>query len=232
MDRGYVPVRAIAEAVLERMTRLGLIWRLRPGRVASVGADGTVRVLHDGDSEPIPVVSMVGPVAVGARVFVVKSPPAGNHIVGWTARPSMLPAWARKTAEPENRTAGFVPDAQLVLPIPAAGTYALLGSVWFRSTITADFKARFVFSAGSGTVRWSADGPSLADATKPDFGLVFDNGAVSLSGNSAFQRVWVQGTVIANGPAALTLEWAQNTLDAASSTFVLRDSWLRLEPIR
>ncbi|MGC4864765.1 hypothetical protein ACLQ3B_04925 [Micromonospora sp. DT53] len=73
--------------------------------------------------------------------------------------------WAHKTTEPENRTASFVPDPQLVLPIPAGGTYALVESVWFRSTITADFKARFVFSAGSGTVRWSADGPSLADAT-------------------------------------------------------------------
>lgn len=232
MDRGYVPVRAIAEAVIERMTRLGLIWRLRPGRVTSVGADGTVRVLHDGDTEPIPVVSMVGSVEVGARVFVVKSPPAGNHIVGWAARPSMLPVWARKTAEPENRTVEFVPDAQLVLPIPAGGTYALLGNVWFRSTTTAAFKARFVFSAGSGSMRWSADGPLLAGATKPELGLAFDSATVALSGTGAFQRVWVQGTVTADGPATLTLEWAQNTLDAASKTCVLRDSWLRLESVR
>jgi hypothetical protein len=227
-----VQVRAIAEAVLDRMNRLGLTWRLRPARVVSVAADGTIRALHDGDTQPIRVVSMVGPVAVGARVFVLKTPPAGNHIVGWAGRPSTLPIWARKASEPENRTAGFVADPHLVLRIPAAGTYALVGNLLYRSTTNADFKARFVFSAGSGSLRWSADGPSLGDATKPDFSLVFDNAALALSGTGAFARAWVQGMVNADGPATLTLEWAQNTADANSSTLVLRESWLRLEALR
>lgn len=83
-----VQVKAIAEAVLEKAIRLGLTWRLRPATVTSVGSDGTIRALHDGDQVPIRVASMVGPVAVQARVMVLKTPPAGNHIVGWVGTPA------------------------------------------------------------------------------------------------------------------------------------------------
>ncbi|MEH1014595.1 hypothetical protein V6U90_15975 [Micromonospora sp. CPCC 206060] len=83
-----LPVKAIAEAVLQRALSMGLTWRLRPATVVSVAGDGTVRVLHDGDNVPIRVVSMVGPVAVRARVMVLATPPAGNHIVGWAGTPA------------------------------------------------------------------------------------------------------------------------------------------------
>ncbi|MBM0228050.1 hypothetical protein JNW87_23545, partial [Micromonospora sp. ATA51] len=82
-----LPVKALAEAVLEKAIRLGLTWRLRPATVTSVGGDGTIRALHDGDSQAIRVTSMIGPVAVRARVMVLKTPPAGNHIVGWVGTP-------------------------------------------------------------------------------------------------------------------------------------------------
>lgn len=80
-----VPVKALADAVLERARRLGLVWRLRPATVTSAG---TIRVQIDGDTAPIRVVSMLGPVAVGARVMVLITPPAGNHIVGWIGAPA------------------------------------------------------------------------------------------------------------------------------------------------
>ncbi|MEU0151497.1 hypothetical protein [Micromonospora fulviviridis] len=82
-----VPVKALAEAVLEKAVRLGLTWRLRPATVTSVGADGTVRALHDGDSQAIRVTSMIGAVPVRSRVMVLKTPPAGNHIVGLVGSP-------------------------------------------------------------------------------------------------------------------------------------------------
>ncbi|MFI7283082.1 hypothetical protein ACIBOV_22760 [Micromonospora chersina] len=82
-----VPVKALAEAVLEKAVRLGLTWRLRPATVTSVAGDGTIRALHDGDSQAIRVTSMIGAVPVRARVMVLKSPPAGNHIVGLVGSP-------------------------------------------------------------------------------------------------------------------------------------------------
>ncbi|SCL43432.1 hypothetical protein [Micromonospora aurantiaca (nom. illeg.)] len=82
-----VPVKALAEAVLEKAVRLGLTWRLRPATVTSVASDGTIRALHDGDTQAIRVTSMIGAVPVRARVMVMKSPPAGNHIVGLVGSP-------------------------------------------------------------------------------------------------------------------------------------------------
>ncbi|MFI7430754.1 hypothetical protein ACIBPB_27540 [Micromonospora sp. NPDC049836] len=82
-----VPVKALAEAVLEKAVRLGLTWRLRPATVTSVAGDGTIRALHDGDSQAIRVTSMIGAVPVRSRVMVLKSPPAGNHIVGLVGSP-------------------------------------------------------------------------------------------------------------------------------------------------
>ncbi|MBC9004836.1 hypothetical protein, partial [Micromonospora aurantiaca (nom. illeg.)] len=82
-----VPVKALAEAVLEKAVRLGLTWRLRPATVTSVANDGTIRALHDGDTQAIRVTSMIGAVPVRARVMVLKSPPAGNHIVGLVGSP-------------------------------------------------------------------------------------------------------------------------------------------------
>ncbi|MFR9780148.1 hypothetical protein ACL02O_29345 [Micromonospora sp. MS34] len=82
-----VPVKALAEAVLEKAIRLGLTWRLRPATVTSVAGDGTIRALHDGDTQAIRVTSMIGAVPVRARVMVLKTPPAGNHIVGLVGSP-------------------------------------------------------------------------------------------------------------------------------------------------
>ncbi|WP_319461212.1 hypothetical protein [Micromonospora sp. RTP1Z1] len=83
-----VPVKALAEAVLEKAIRLGLTWRLRPATVTSVAGDGTIRALHDGDTQAIRVTSMIGAVPVRSRVMVLKSPPAGNHIVGLVGSPA------------------------------------------------------------------------------------------------------------------------------------------------
>jgi hypothetical protein len=81
-------VKAIAEAVLESMGRLGLMWRLRPATVVRIDDDGTPYAVLDGDTAAIRVNSMVGPVAAHARVMVVTTPPAGNHIVGWAGPPA------------------------------------------------------------------------------------------------------------------------------------------------
>lgn len=232
MSDRQVPVRAIAEAVLERMIRLGMTWRLRLARVVTIAADGTIRALHDGDSEPIRVVSMVGPVQPGARVFVLRSPPSGHHIVGWAARPSTLPTWACKSSEPQNATATFVADPELVLQIPAAGRYALTGAVWYESSVAAGFKAQFVFTSGSGSLQWAADGPTSSETSLPHMGLTFNGGQLTLGATGSFDRSWVQGTVMADGPATLTFQWAQATGMSAAITRVLTYSWLRLEAMR
>lgn len=77
--------KVLAESIIDRMQRLGLMWRLRPGTVVEPAADGTVRVLGDDptDTTPMRVVSLIGPVPVDARVMLILSPPSGAHIIGY-----------------------------------------------------------------------------------------------------------------------------------------------------
>ena len=83
VDASDLPLKALAEGIAERGDSLGLTWRLIPATVSPAGDSGEMRVTLDGDSTSIAAVSMIGRLAVGARVFVILSPPAGVHIVGF-----------------------------------------------------------------------------------------------------------------------------------------------------
>lgn len=78
-----LPVKALAAGIAERGKELGLTWQLVPATVSLPGDSGEMRVVLDGDSTPIPAVSMIGRLARDSRVFVIISPPAGVHIVGF-----------------------------------------------------------------------------------------------------------------------------------------------------
>jgi hypothetical protein len=78
-----LPIVEIARAIQERAEELGLTWRLVPATVAPPGPNGQMRVVYDGDTEQVDAVSMIGRLPVGGRVFVIVSPPAGVHIVGF-----------------------------------------------------------------------------------------------------------------------------------------------------
>ncbi|MFI5493563.1 hypothetical protein [Actinoplanes sp. NPDC051859] len=118
---GGLPVKAIAEAVLDRARRTGLVWRLRPATVTDT-VNGTVRVRLDGDSQPIGVASMIGPVAVAARVMVLITPPAGNHIVGWAGPPA-----------PGGGPAGLAFSDSNSVPVAATPTVVLSAPVVLRA---------------------------------------------------------------------------------------------------
>lgn len=83
-----VPIKALAEAFVARADQLGLTWRLRPATIAKPAADGSLRGIYDGDTEPLPLTSLVGPLLAGARVQCLITPPAGNHVVGFVSGPS------------------------------------------------------------------------------------------------------------------------------------------------
>ncbi len=78
-----MPLKALAEGIAERGDALGLTWQLIPATVATPGDSGEMRVTLDGDSVAVAATTMIGRLAVGARVFVILSPPAGVHIVGF-----------------------------------------------------------------------------------------------------------------------------------------------------
>lgn len=78
---------ASVDELVQQADRLGLTWGLRPGTVTDVSDGGSPynpRVQMDGDPQNIalPTVSLIGGLALGMRVQVMRVPPAGNYIIG------------------------------------------------------------------------------------------------------------------------------------------------------
>lgn len=74
-------VTAGVEAMIGEFDRLGARWRLRAATVIA-GSSTLQQVTLDGDSEPVPIISMVGALAVGSRVWCVSIPPSGTYVIG------------------------------------------------------------------------------------------------------------------------------------------------------
>lgn len=61
--------------------RLGLTWQMVKATTVGMGVDGTtVLAVVDGDTEILGMISMVGALPVGARVWVMVVPPGGNYV--------------------------------------------------------------------------------------------------------------------------------------------------------
>jgi hypothetical protein len=72
-------VTSAVEQVLENPRALGLSWSLR---MATVLGTTPLVVVYDGDTEVVNAISMIGPLAQGARCYVILVPPSGNFVVG------------------------------------------------------------------------------------------------------------------------------------------------------
>lgn len=69
------------QEIQDRAKSLGLTWGLRLATVVSVFT-GQVIATYDGDTVAIPMVSMIGTLGPGERVYAMSVPPSGNFIVG------------------------------------------------------------------------------------------------------------------------------------------------------
>lgn len=75
------PILAAVQEAIAQSRALGLTWALR---MATVVTTNPLTILYDGDTIVINAVSMVGPLAIGQRVYVLFVPPGGNFITGVT----------------------------------------------------------------------------------------------------------------------------------------------------
>lgn len=82
----------LIRSIIENADRLGLVWKLRPGTVASTSAT-VMQVILDGSTVPIRCVSLLGPMMVGTRVMTVLTPPSGCHVIGMAG----ISGWASLT---------------------------------------------------------------------------------------------------------------------------------------
>lgn len=103
---------ARVKAITDNAERLGLVWVRTVGEV--FGED-PVTVQVDGDTEPVGMTSMIGPVFQGQRVYVDQIPPAGNFIVGHVAAPrGVATVWGdRQTLATTTSSMSFTVPASL-----------------------------------------------------------------------------------------------------------------------
>lgn len=169
---GTAMAQAQTQALIENAQRLGLIWVRRPATISSADL-GAVTAIFDGDTEPIAMTSMIGPVGVDQRVYVDIVPPAGNFIVGivvtsWIA-PTLLNSWTNfgsgfqsarfrrlisGQVEIQGLVTGGTGPASTVFTLPAG--YRPTAALVF-STIANNAIARLDVEA-DGDVRWQAGG--------------------------------------------------------------------------
>lgn len=127
-----LPIKEIALAIASRGEELGLIWRLVPATVAQPGPGGVMRVILDGDTVAIDAVTMIGRLPVGGRVFVILSPPAGVHIVGFLGYdfPQSVPGEAIGRPRLITTTVDFPSSSTTVAPVTALAFTVVANGVY------------------------------------------------------------------------------------------------------
>jgi hypothetical protein len=72
-----------ASTIAENAKRLGLVWTMRPATVVSYDrTTGMATAIFDGDTVPLTMTSLAGPLTAAQRVMVMIVPPSGNFIIG------------------------------------------------------------------------------------------------------------------------------------------------------
>lgn len=137
------------QAIRDNAARLGLIWELRPALVVGTISTNRASVIVDGDTDPIDVTSMIGAVRPGDRVYVIKSPPSGNHIVGFCGA-SSGPATLRSLV-------GSNVSANGILATSTGSEVAVLSTDYFEESIYR-FEPGYVFRATLVLGVFSTDG--------------------------------------------------------------------------
>lgn len=80
---------ATTDAIVDRAKHLGLTWGLRMATVDDGTVASAVLATYDGDDVSIGMVSMVGTLTAGARVYVLQVPPGGNFIISGSSPPGL-----------------------------------------------------------------------------------------------------------------------------------------------
>ena len=90
---------AMVQTIQENAKRLGVSWDLTMATVLDGSDSSSISAVFDANADTnVPtqgLISTIGAVAPGARVYVLQLPPAGNYIIGLAEQPGLF--YARKT---------------------------------------------------------------------------------------------------------------------------------------
>lgn len=129
-----------AQAIVTNANRLGLTWRLR---LASVTADisaNSIEARLDGDVNSIVMISMVGSIPVGRRVYVITIPPAGNYVVGLVdaTRSGQRIASSLRTSSVGTFTAETIVDTITAPGLINGATYGVWWYAQIQTSVAGD----------------------------------------------------------------------------------------------
>lgn len=116
------------QATVDTSSRLGLTWKLRIGTVAEFVSVNRVTVRLDGDESSLTMVSMIGNLAPGIRVYVLTIPPAGNYVTGTASVP--LPGTRIATTVRVANSSGFTTTETVTDSVTAT----LIGGLTYKVT--------------------------------------------------------------------------------------------------
>lgn len=145
------------QALVANASRLGITWRLRLATVTELSSEDSFIARMDGDDESIQVVSMIGAQVVGARVYVITIPPAGNYAIGWVSgASSRFPGQRIETTTITTDSATFTTtetSLATVTPFLVTGrTYRIIWIPAFEITIDGIIRATIREDTISGTI--------------------------------------------------------------------------------
>lgn len=124
-----------------------------------------------------------------------------------------------------NNSTALVSDSVLVTALPATGRFHFDLTIFYDSSVTADFKVAFTIPAGA-TIRWGANGPSTAITAGVGSGqysvAVASAASIAFGGSGVGTANTVmaiaRGTVVMGGTAGnLQTQYAQQALDPTNT---------------
>ncbi len=203
---------AAAQQVVADAKRLGLTWTMQNGTVTATSP--VTKVQMDGDNVSIQVTSMIGPVGVGLRVYVIQVPPAGNFIVGFVGNGNLSTVNTMFVTGGPSQTTTSSTFANVLGP----------SSVAFAATIVKKFDDTALRIDASGTFysTGSVTAPLFAvnvtGVTGNDAGSTASNhwiGYLGTANPSLNQRCTWSGHILlaslGRGTAVCQLQWQRNS---------------------
>lgn len=236
VDASDLPLKALAAGIADRGDQLGLTWRLIPATVSPAGESGEMRVTLDGDSVAIAAVSMIGRLAVGARVFVILSPPAGVHIVGFLGYdfpPSVVgEAIGRsrmlvQTQAVNSSNTTFVDVPGLTFTAAPNASYEVRARLSPAAVPADDYKLQWVIPSGAGMDRYIlspatayagnvTDGITSMQMRRNGSGSVIGGGIAASGGEATHHEDCYLKTLATGG--TVQLQFARSAASGATAT--------------
>lgn len=210
--------------IKDNAQRLGLTWQRKTGEVTGIDpVTGRLLVQYDGDTEPIPMVSMIGSaLPVGARVYVDEVPPSGNFITGLVANGS-LRAFGTAVGEFSAATAGTTTSATLV-PMPGSPSVTFVKR-WKDTAVRFGFDCTF-FATGGADAGCQFSLRTSGGINVPVARLNAANGT-NATRQQASGRATRAASVFAAGSYTFTAYWFRTA--GAGTLNVAVDDWLSFE---